>query len=178
MLCIRAKNAYNVNTNINLRILEKTLQEGMCRLSPIKSTMFEKPPSEEPEPPGKIRFINENSLAQARALLFCDVSFEVLNVFVGLVLENWRDFFEAENVKERRRLKEFQSGGQIQELPPIQYTAPRPVLVQGDPGVRLVQSVTVSSPRVSYNCLCCSLEYYGCEQYNWYTGYTLYLCLH
>ena len=51
-------------------------------------------------------------------------------------------------MKERRRLKEFQLGGQAQELPPIQYTAPRPVLMQGDPGVRLVQSVTVSSPRV------------------------------
>ena len=72
-------------------------------------------------------------------------------LFIGLILENWRDFFEAENVKERRRLKEFQSVGQTQELPPIQYSVPRPVLVQGDPGVRLVQAVTVSSPRVRYN---------------------------
>ena len=74
-----------------------------------------------------------------------------LDIFLGLILENWRDFFEAENVKERRRLKEFQSGGQTQELPPIQYSVPRPVLVQGDPGVRLVQAVTVSSPRVRYS---------------------------
>ena len=77
--------------------------------------------------------------------------FLTLVFFIGLVLENWRDFFEAENVKERRRLKEFQSGGQTQELPPIQYSVPRPVLVQGDPGVRLVQAVTVSSPRVRYS---------------------------
>ena len=48
---------YSLSTtlDIDFHTVDKTPKEPVGRLSPIKSSMFEKPPSEEPViPPGKI----------------------------------------------------------------------------------------------------------------------------